>query len=209
MAAVAMFLVLVGVLAGALIVRSNGTGDDAGASGSESGGEVIVVTSELETDSTNSVDGSAATLAPETLPIEPESRDTDPDTTEVVIDITAQPTTTVVPARGAGDLGLAQPILDEPCDGRYITFVGSAVGDLPYADAITELLAQFPGTNYLWTKSCPSLRQTFTDGSDIYGVVFGPFASQDEACAAAAAGPDDAYVRRISSTDAADHTVSC
>ncbi len=119
------------------------------------------------------------------------------------------PDPTTAPNRGDGDLGLDQPILDEDCDGRYITFVGSAVGNRPYRTAVAELLDRYPGTEYIWTKSCPSLRQEFTDGADIYGVVFGPFASRQDACAARSSGPADAYVRRISTTDSADHTVEC
>jgi|GEM_PF-6422898 len=123
---------------------------------------------------------------------------------------TAAPTTAGPdPSRAAGDLGLDQPILDAACDGRYITFVGSAVGTADYATVVTSLLDAYPGTEYLRTRSCPSLTQRFSDGSDIYAVVFGPFSSQAEACAARDRGPDDAYVRRISTTDPSDHTVSC
>ena len=112
-------------------------------------------------------------------------------------------------SRGPGDLGLTQPILDELCDGRYITFVGSAVGDRPYTAVVSELLDVYPGTNYIWTKSCPSLRQEFLDGEEIYGVVFGPYVTQAEACNARAFGPADAYVRRISTFDPQDHTIRC
>ena len=119
------------------------------------------------------------------------------------------PTAVPGPTRGPGDLGLDQPILDEACDGRYITFVGSAVGAEPYADEVASLLVQYPGSNYIWTKACPSLRQEFRDGNDIYGVVFGPYVTQQEACDAVSFGPPDAYVRRISTTDPQDHTVDC
>jgi len=71
------------------------------------------------------------------------------------------------------------------------------------------LLAEYPDSRYIWTEACPSLRQEFRDGNDIYGVVFGPYATQGEACDAMALGPPDAYVRRISTTDSEDHTVEC
>ena len=134
--------------------------------------------------------------------------------TTTVVESTApatepQPTLPPEPSRAAGDLGLQQPILDEACDGRYITFVGSAVGALPYAEEVDSLLARYPGSNYIWTRACPSLRQEFRDGNDIYGVVFGPYLTQQEACDAVAFGPSDAYVRRISTTDPEDHTVDC
>ncbi|MEP1122896.1 MAG: hypothetical protein ABJH68_03280 [Ilumatobacter sp.] len=119
------------------------------------------------------------------------------------------PTASPAPTRGPGDLGLTQPILDEACDGRYITFVGSAIGEQPYAPVVEELLGRYPGTNYIWTKACPSLRQEFSNGADIYGVVFGPYATQREACDAIASGPADAYVRRISTFDPPDHTIRC
>ncbi len=119
------------------------------------------------------------------------------------------PTSPPAPTRGPGDLGLTQPILDETCDGRYITFVGSAVGEQPYGPVVEELLRSYPGTNYIWTKACPSLRQEFSTGADIYGVVFGPYATQQEACNAIAFGPVDAYVRRISTFDPPDHTIEC
>lgn len=117
--------------------------------------------------------------------------------------------TAPTPSRGPGDLGLTQPILDESCDGRYITFVGSAIGERPYRAAVGELLDLYPGANYIWTKACPSLRQEFTTGADIYGVVFGPYTTQQQACDARSSGPDDAYVRRISTTDPEDHTIRC
>lgn len=119
------------------------------------------------------------------------------------------PTAPPAPTRGPGDLGLAQPILDESCDGRYITFVGSAVGERPYGSVVEQLLGLYPGTNYIWTKACPSLRQEFSTGADIYGVVFGPYATREEACDAVAFGPSDAYVRRISTFDPQDHTIEC
>lgn len=119
------------------------------------------------------------------------------------------PPPSAAPTRGPGDLGLEQPILDEACDGRYITFVGSAVGAMPYEEEVSTLLARYPDSNYIWTKACPSLRQEFRDGNDIYGVVFGPYLTQAEACDAVAFGPPDAYVRRISTTDPEDHTVEC
>ena len=156
---------------------------------------------------------STAPLPIETLPIETLPTETLPAPTIASPPSTAvpvpTPTAPAAPSRGAGDLGLTQPILDEACDGRYITFVGSAVGDQPHAQVVSTLLEQYPGTNYIWTKSCSSLRQEFTSGADIYGVVFGPYATQQEACDARRSGPVDAYVRRISTFDPQDHTILC
>ncbi len=54
-----------------------------------------------------------------------------------------------------------------------------------------------------------TLRLEFRDGNDIYGVVFGPYLTQSEACDAVVFGLPDAYVLPISTTDPEDHTVEC
>lgn len=152
-----------------------------------------------------------ATLEAATVSAVPDTTVPESTVPETTVPETIAPPATASPplARAAGDLGLSQPILDEACDGRFITFVGSAVGQRPYSDVVSTLLNQYPGTNYIWTKACPSLRQEFTNGADIYGVVFGPYVTVEEACNAIGFGPADAYVRRISTFDAQDHTVSC
>ncbi len=202
----ALAISIVVIVGGLFVLLASNSGDDA----------VI----DDDTDVTDVTDG------PEpTIDSAPSSAVVDNETASSVDDVVLDPTTTVVestvpptepqptiptePSRAAGDLGLQQPILDEACDGRYITFVGSAVGAQPYADEVDSLLAQYPGSNYIWTRACPSLRQEFRDGNDIYGVVFGPYLTQQEACDAVAFGPPDAYVRRISTTDPEDHTVDC
>ena len=152
-------------------------------------------------------------LAASTAPATTEAAVALPVTTVVVVEPPSTPPPSPPPTPGStravGDLGLDQPILDEACDGRYITFVGSAVGAEPYDAEVSSLLAQYPGSNYIWTRACPSLRQEFRDGNEIYGVVFGPYVTQREACDAVSFGPPDAYVRRISTTDPQDHTVDC
>jgi serine/threonine-protein kinase len=181
---------------------------------SSSGGDEAVTTDvpdSVRSDTADAVtsvpaqDGSSLpTTSPAALPAP-----TQPTTPASTLPPTPAPTPPPGPSRGPGDLGLVQPILDEPCDGRFITFVGSAVGDEPYPDVVSNLLSRYPGSNYIWTRSCPSLRQEFRDGSDIYGVVFGPYPTQQEACEAVSFGPPDAYVRRISTIDPPDHTVEC
>ena len=191
------------------------------------GGLLILLASSSSNDGTASTvdsvgagDSPPATVAPTTGAAEvapPATAEVEPVATATVVPSetpptpppSSPPTPAPAPTRGLGDLGLVQPILDEACDGRFITFVGSAVGAEPYADEVFSLLAQYPGSNYIWTKSCPSLRQEFRDGNDIYGVVYGPYATQQEACDAVSFGPPDAYVRRISTTDPQDHTVAC
>ena len=164
------------------------------------------------TDTVPSEDTGPDTTVPDTTVPDTTVPDTTvPDTT--VPDTTGPdatvPDTTVAPDPSSPDLGLSAPMLEVTCNGGYVTFVGSAVGNQPYANVVSSLLEAYPGSGYLWTKSCPSLRQEFTDGSDIYGVVFGPFDTQAAACAAISDGPADAYVRRLSTTDPANHTIDC
>jgi hypothetical protein len=184
-------------------------------SGSDGGGSTAVTatsttTFAVETVAPSSVPPEVVTPVTEAVPVESTvAESTVPPPTPPPSAAPTAPTAPPGPVRAAGDLGLTQPILDEACDGRYITFVGSAVGAAPYADEVATLLARYPGSNYIWTKACPSLRQEFRDGNDIYGVVFGPYPTREEACAAVSFGPPDAYVRRISTTDPEDHTVDC
>ncbi len=197
---VAVAAAAVVIAGGAFILFVAGSGDDETAVVDEASTETVEP-------ATNEAAVTAATVPAETPPAEVSSPDTAaPQTTAPP---TAETTLPPQPTRGPGDLGLTQPILNETCDGRYITFVGSAIGDRPYSVVVGELLDRYPGANYVWTKACPSLRQEFSDGADIYGVVFGPYATQQEACDARAFGPEDAYVRRISTSDPEDHTVSC
>jgi hypothetical protein len=225
--AVAIVVIVGGIF---ILLASNRTGDDLGSDGSLVEPEPTPLVTESVVVETTPPE----TTTPETTTTPPETTTTTttttvpPATTAAPVTAAAVPLPTVAPTpaptlppaplptaapapptRGPGDLGLAQPILNEPCDGRYITFVGSAIGDRPYVEVVSELLATYPGTNYIWTRSCPSLRQEFTNGMDIYGVVFGPYATRLEACNARSAGPADAYVRRISTTDPQDHTVDC
>ncbi|MFK8024973.1 MAG: zinc ribbon domain-containing protein [Ilumatobacter sp.] len=117
---------------------------------------------------------------------------------------TTAPPTTVIAGRGPGDLGLAQPILDWPCTGDYITFVRGVVGGaVPYPEQVSTGLGDFPGSGYLWGGLCPSIRTATDGGDDIYGIVFGPYDSAAEACAVAADFSEvGAYVRQFTaSTD--------
>lgn len=199
----ALAIAIVVIVGGLAVLLTSGSGDDeAGVATVDTASPTAVAPTSPDDSSNPSTEVSAVddpgtseqTTAPE--PTSPPSPAPTPPPTEA-------------PTRGPGDLGLAQPILDEECDGRYITFVGSAVGAMPYEEEVATLLARYPNSNYIWTRACPSLRQEFRDGNDIYGVVFGPYLTQAEACDAVAFGPPDAYVRRISTTDPEDHTVEC
>lgn len=210
--------VMIAALAIAVVVIAGGvfvllaSGSDGGESAN-----TIATTSAADTVAPSSAPGEVVApvtdaAAVESTVVEPtpvEPTPVEPTLVESTVPPSEVPTAPPGPTRAAGDLGLAQPILDEACDGRYITFVGSAVGAEPYADEVATLLARYPGSNYIWTRACPSLRQEFRDGNDIYGVVFGPYPTREEACDAVSFGPPDAYVRRISTTDPEDHTVDC
>lgn len=95
------------------------------------------------------------------------------------------------------------------CDEQYITVVGSVIDPEMYVQAVGELLVTYAGSEYLKTaETCPSLRPS-VDGNEIYVVYFGPFRSATEACGARDLGPQDAYVRRLSTGLDPTHQISC
>jgi serine/threonine-protein kinase len=159
----------------------------------------------------------APTLVPPTL-VPPTAPPTQPPTTLAPTTVaqttvapaptTTRPTTTV-PASSV-DLGVpGHPITQPPCDGGYITVLGSAIGDQATADSMAAVLNQYPGSNYLRTDvTCSSLTPS-SNGQPIYVVYFGPFATDREACAARTQGPKDAYVRRLSNDLPPTHSVQC
>ena len=159
----------------------------------------------------------APTLVPPTL-VPPTAPPTQPPTTQAPTTVaqttlapaptTTRPTTTV-PASSV-DLGVpGHPITQPPCDGGYITVLGSAIGDQATADSMAAVLNQYPGSNYLRTDvTCSSLTPS-SNGQPIYVVYFGPFATDREACAARSQGPKDAYVRRLSNDLPPTHSVKC
>jgi serine/threonine-protein kinase len=121
---------------------------------------------------------------------------------------TGAPTTTVSPS--GVDLGVpGHPITQPPCDGGYITVLGSAIGSQATADSMGKVLDKYPGSHYLRTDvTCSSLTPS-SNGQPIYVVYFGPYATDREACAARSQGPKDAYVRRLSNDIPPSHSVNC
>lgn len=146
--------------------------------------------------------------APPTAPPATQPPPTAPSPTAVPNPTTTRPTTTV-PASSV-DLGVpGHPITQPPCDGGYITVLGSAIGDQATAASMRVVLDKYPGSNYLRTDvTCSSLTPS-SNGQPIYVVYFGPFATDREACAARSQGPKDAYVRRLSNDLPPTHSVSC
>jgi serine/threonine-protein kinase len=108
------------------------------------------------------------------------------------------------------DLGVpGHPITQPPCNGGYITVLGSAIGSQATADSMAKVLNKYPGSNYLRTDvTCSSLTPS-SNGQPIYVVYFGPYATDREACAARSQGPKDAYVRRLSNDIPPSHSVNC
>jgi cytoskeletal protein RodZ len=148
----------------------------------------------------------APTAPPTAAPTQPPT--TVAQTTLAPAPTTTRPTTTV-PASSV-DLGVpGHPITQPPCDGGYITVLGSAIGDQATADSMEAVLNQYAGSHYLRTDvTCSSLTPT-SNGQPIYVVYYGPFATDREACAARSQGPKDSYVRRLSNDIPPTHTVKC
>lgn len=142
---------------------------------------------------------STSTTVPATSPPTAAAPTTAPSTTS------PPPTPTTI----FGDLVLGVDMARPECDGQYITIIGSAVDSAQYNQVMSDVLARYPGSEYLRTdQTCPSLRADF-DGDPIYSAFFGPFVSADEACSARAFGPSDAYVRILSTVDPPTHQVRC
>lgn len=124
---------------------------------------------------------------------------------------TNSPSSTNPPAASAADLGIGTPISSPACDGRYIVIVGSAVSKDHHADDVQRFLDEHSGAKYLHAAStgCSSLRRVSDDGTEIYAVYYGPFASRQEACARKVETGGDAFIRTLDNTTPPEHVVSC
>ena len=73
------------------------------------------------------------------------------------------------------------------------------------------MLAARPGARWFTTEgTCGSLRARTDEGAPIHAVYLGPFPTVDAALAACAAGPLDAYAKRLDDgTDPAGGVVTC
>jgi serine/threonine protein kinase len=125
-------------------------------------------------------------------------------------DPTDEPTTSQAP-RPAADLGIGTPISEPKCDGQYIVVVGSAVDRNRYVDDVEKFLRDYPGAHYLHALStgCTSLRARFDDGTEIYAAYYGPFASQEEACARRDEVGRKSFVRALDNSSPPGQIVSC
>ncbi len=100
------------------------------------------------------------------------------------------------PPAAPGDLGLSRSITRPACDGRFVVFVGAAVGPTAYRTEVQDLLDAHPGGEYLLAgDTCPSLRSRDDAGNEIYGVYHGPFANRDQACSVRSSQGGDSYVK--------------
>lgn len=111
-----------------------------------------------------------------------------------------------------GDLGIpGAPISFPACDGLFALFVGSAVTPGQYADDVAAFLAVNPGSTYVHNaRACTSLRGFTEEGNRIYGVYYGPFATEAVALASCRlAAAEDAFVKPLDNvTDPGEYT-SC
>ena len=128
-----------------------------------------------------------------------------PPPTEPVLTSAAPTTASLV----EGDLGLVVPITRPPCDGSYITIIGSTVTPGKYEAQTSALLNRYNGSSYLLTEAtCSSLRARL-DGNQIYSVYYGPFATLQDACSARRFGPRDAYVKTLDNNPPSNVALGC
>jgi hypothetical protein len=122
-----------------------------------------------------------------------------------------EPTTAPQPnTPQSNDLGLAVPISQPACDGRWIVLVGATTTPGQYAAGVGTLLANHPGAQYMLTQgSCSSLRQSLADGSSIYAVYFGPFSDPAGACAKRSEAGDRAYVKVLDNSTPPERPWDC
>lgn len=113
------------------------------------------------------------------------------------------PSVTTRTATAEGDLGIpGVPISVLPCDGRWITMVGSAYASETSANKqqIAGLLSEFPGSAYLLADAgCHSQLPGGTHARN-YRVFLGPFDFQAQACAARPASVSDSWVKPLDDT---------
>lgn len=108
------------------------------------------------------------------------------------------------------DLGLAVPISSPPCIGQFAVFVFSAVAPSRYREEVAAALAAHPGSSYLLTEaSCSSLRARYDDGSQIYSVYLGPFATFADACAVRDGVGGTSYVKVLDNVSPDDLLPEC
>ncbi|MGH3838644.1 MAG: hypothetical protein ACRDSF_23565 [Pseudonocardiaceae bacterium] len=120
-----------------------------------------------------------------------------------------EPTVSPPPAT-PGDLGLSRSITRPACDGRFVVFVGAAVGPTAYRTEVQDLLDAHPGSEYLLAgDTCPSLRSWDDAGNEIYGVYYGPFANQDQACGVRSSQGGDSYVKVLDTVTDSGVIIGC
>ncbi len=98
-----------------------------------------------------------------------------------------------------------------PCDGSYVLVVGSVTTPVGYQEAVVRLLEATPGARWFTTEgTCGSLRERSEGGTLIHTVYLGPFPTAEAALASCAAGPADAYAKRLDDgAAAAGGVVTC
>ncbi len=94
-----------------------------------------------------------------------------------------------------------------PCDGSFVVVLRSATEPATYRQAIAEGIRSTPGAKYFRTfGKCASIRDTTTNGNEIYAVYLGPFTTVEEACANA---QPPSYVKQLSDSVSPTKQESC
>ena len=151
----------------------------------------------LPTTSAPGTDPTSTTPSPPTTTTTPTATTAPPTAVPATTVPSTPPPATTAPGAAddavPGDLAISdRPMRQPPCDGGFITVLASPIGDQATPDAVSAVLEQYPGSNYLRTdQTCPSLRAD-VDGAPIYVIFFGPFVVDTDACTARADGPEGA-----------------
>lgn len=119
----------------------------------------------------------------------------------VTTSVAALPASAAAPPEG--DLGIAGvPISVLPCDGRWITNIGSAYSadQASNKQQVTDLLIRHPGSAYLLADAGCHSQLPGGSHERNYRVFFGPFDFEPEACAAKPASVPDSWVKPLDDT---------
>lgn len=126
---------------------------------------------------------------------------------------TARASTSTQPRRPDASrvaLNVSRPITQPACDGMGIVVLANATTPGKYEQEIQRALDLHPDATYLRTDhSCPSLRQSFDDGSPIYAVYRVAGRTLGEICAAVRRTGGNAYGKWLDTTTDPSSLIRC
>lgn len=109
-----------------------------------------------------------------------------------------------------GDLGVSRPITQPACNGDFVVFVGAAVHPRTYQAEVQHLLDTYPDSEYLLASdTCPSLRARDDAGNEIYGVYYGLFSTQEQACQVKDSRGGTSYVKVLDTVTDSSVIIEC